>query len=297
MKKKKIIRFSIIIGIFLIIFGLVFLLNKDKIRRKIDSVEYKVDIIPYDMQAVNEYSSFFSVVNILNNYLNDINDEDTDTLLDILHIEYLEEYDINPNNLYDNIGNFSNILELSFKVKQMDYKIYEDNYLYYAKGDIIANNFEDNEVILSDVMFLVNIDYENVTYSIYPLDTLKNNLPIDNPLAKIIPNNHNELEGSNIITKDYICNLYLNDFINKVNNNVSDTYSLLNEDFRKRMYPHKDEYISYMNNNKDKLSSQIFSCNDLSESDHVYEIKDMNSNSYIFKEESIMNYKVEFTLQ
>ena len=44
MKKEKIIRFSIIIGIFLIIFGLVFLLNKDKIRRKIDSVEYKVEI-------------------------------------------------------------------------------------------------------------------------------------------------------------------------------------------------------------------------------------------------------------
>ena len=51
-----------------------------------------------------------------------------------------------------------------------------------------------------------------------------------------------------------------------------------------------------MSKNKNKLSSQIFSCNSLSIQQHIYEIKDMNYNTYTFTEESVMNYKVEFTI-
>ena len=296
MNKKKIIRFSIIIAIFLIIFGIVFLLNKDKIYQN-SNEEYKIDIIPYNMQVVNEYSSFFSVVNILNNYLNFIHDYNSEALFQILDQEYIDLYNIDEDNLYDNVGNFKDSLQLSFKAKNMAYKDYSNKYLYYVKGDIIANNFEDNEVILSDVMFLVSIDYDNITYAIYPVKYLYDKLPINNPEKEIINNSYNELSGSNIITDDYICNLYLNDFIDKINNNIDDTYYILNEDFRRKQYSKKEDYISFMNNNKDKLSYQVFSCSLVSGKNHIYEIKDMNFNSYTFIEESIMNYKVEFTIK
>ena len=49
--------------------------------------------------------------------------------------------------------------------------------------------------------------------------------------------------------------------------------------------------------NKNKLSSQVFSCSSLSGREKIYEVKDMNFNTYIFTEESIMKYKVEFTLK
>ena len=52
-----------------------------------------------------------------------------------------------------------------------------------------------------------------------------------------------------------------------------------------------------MNNNKDKLNSQVYSCSSLSGNNHVYEVKDMNYNTYIFREKSIMNYTIEFNLK
>ncbi len=298
MKKKKIIRFSIVLGIFLIIFGIVFLINSlNKNNFNNDYQKPEPEVIPYEMEPVKEYSYFFSIVNILNNYLDYLKDQNYEALYNILHDEYISLYNINENNIYDNLGSFSSSLQLSFNAKIMSYKTYNNRYLYYVKGDIIENNFEDSNIVSNDAMFLVNIDYDNVTYAIYPLDKIYENLPIRNPEKSILLNPYNELIGSNIITKEYICNLYLNDFINKINSNVSDTYSLLSKDFQKKMYPQKNDYIKYMNNNKDKLSSQVFSCNQLSEQKHIYEIKDMNFNNYIFTEESVMKYNVEFTLE
>lgn len=297
MKKKKIIRFSIIMIIFLVIFGIVFLINSLNKNNNIDYQEPKPEVIPYEMEPVKEYSYFFSVVNILNNYLNYIHDKNNEALMQILHPEYIDFYSIDNNNLYDYLGDFGDNLQVSFKAKMMTYKIYDDNnYLYYVKGDIIGNNFEDSKVVFSDAMFLVNIDYDNVTYAIYPLDYRYEVLPIEKPEKKISLNNYNELVGSNIITKDFICSLYLNDFIDKINNN-EDTYYLLSDDFRRKQYPKKDNYLSFMANNKDKLNYQVYSCSSLSGTSHVYEVKDMNFNSYTFIEESIMNYKVEFTIK
>ena len=296
MKKKKIIRFSIIMVIFLVIFGIVFLINSlNKKNINTNYQEPEPEVIPYEMEPVEEYSYFFSIVNILNNYLNYVHDKNNEALLQILHSEYLDLYKINDSNLYDNLGNFEDGLQLSFKAKIMDYKMYDNRYLYYVKGEIIENNFEDSKVVSNDVMFLVNVDYDNVTYAIYPLNYLYEILPINEPEKEISLNNYNELIGSNIITKEYICNLYLDDFIDKINND-EDTYHLLSDDFRKKQYPKKDDYLSFMANNKDKLNYQVYSCNSLSGTSHVYEVKDMNFNSYTFTEESIMNYKVEFTI-
>ncbi len=296
MKKKKIIRFSIIIVIFLIIFGIVFLINGLHKNNDFDYQEPESEKIPYEMEPVREYSYFFSVINILNQYLSYLNDQNNEALLQILHPEYLDLYKINEHNLYDNLGEFKS-LQLSFKANIMAYKTYNNKYLYYVKGDIVANNFEDNNIVEENAMFLINVDYDNITYAIYPLNYLYEILPINEPEKDIILNNYNELIGSNVITKDYICNLYLNDFIWQVNNNPQKSYDLLNSDFRKKEFKEKNKYLSFIDDNKNKLSSQVFSCSSLSGREKIYEVKDMNFNTYIFTEESIMKYKVEFTLK
>ena len=170
MKKKKIIRFAIIIVIFLIIIGIIFLINNFNNTNNFEYQEPEPEVIPYEMEPVKEYSYFFSVVNILNNYLNYLHDKNSDALFQVLHPEYLDLYKIDENNIYDNLGNFEDSLQLSFKAKVMAYKTYGNRYLYYVKGDIIENNFEDSMVISNDVMFLINIDYDNVTYTIYPFN-------------------------------------------------------------------------------------------------------------------------------
>ena len=295
MKKNKIIRFCIVIGIFLMIFGIVFLTNSLTKKNQNIYQEPEPEKIPYDMQTVTEYSYFFSVVNILNKYLGYLADQNTEALYQVLHPDYQSLNKINDSNLYNNVGNFKDKI-LSFKAKIMAYKTYNNCYLYYVKGDIINNNFEDSNILKNNAMFLVNIDYDNLSYAIYPLNDISEDLPIKEPELEITLNNYNELQGSNIITEDYICNLYLNDFIEKINNNPSDTYSLLNNDFRKKQYPTIEDYLNFISNHKDKFNSQVYSCSSLSGTSHVYEVKDMNFNSYTFTEESIMNYKVEFTI-
>ena len=298
MQKKKIIRFAIVLIIFLVIFGIVFVINQLTNNQYEKYEEPEKEITPYNMESVTEYSYFFSIVNILNNYLSNLKNHNTESLLNVLHSEYLKEYKINENNIYDNLVKLDSDSQYTFKVRKMDYKTYDElnRYLYYINGDIILNNFEDSEVFMENVKFLINVDYENLTYAIYPLSFLYEILPVINPQKEIIKNKDNGLIGSNVITKDYICNLYLSDFIRIVNNDLDKSYDLLESDFRRKNYAKKSSYIDYMNKNKSKLSSQIYSCNSLSAKNHVYEIKDMNFNTYTFTEESIMNYKVEFTI-
>ena len=270
MQKKKIIRFAIVLIIFLVIFCIVFVVNQLSSSQYENYEEPEKEITPYN----------------------------TESLLNILHSEYIKEYDINENNIYNNLIKLNSDSQYTFKARKMDYQTYDElnRYLYYVNGDIILNNFEDSEVFMKDIKFLINVDYENLTYAIYPLNYLYEVLPIINPQKEIIKNEDNGLIGSNVITKDYICNLYLNDFISIVNNDLDKSYDLLESDFRRKNYAKKSSYIDYMSKNKNKLSSQIFSCNSLSIQQHIYEIKDMNYNTYTFTEESVMNYKVEFTI-
>ena len=79
----------------------------------------------------------------------------------------------------------------------------------------------------------------------------------------------------------------MNDFIEKINDDISSTYLLLDEDFRKKEYPNKDDYVKFMNSNKNNLSYQVYNCNSLSGNDHVYEVKDMNFNTFVFYEKAV----------
>ncbi len=298
MFKKKYLSLIIILIIFLIIFLTVFLLNLANNNNQEIYQEKEPPTIPYNMEKVNDYSQFFSVLNNVVTYLNYLKDHNTIVLNNLLNKEYIETFKIDQNNIYDYLGYFKEEYPLNFKIKNMYYQTYDNfnRYLYFINGDIIENDFAENKIIQEDTMFLVNVDYENITYSIYPLIYFEEDMPLKNPERKIDANPYNKLIGSNIISKDYICNLYLSDFIKNINNNPENTYDLLETNFRKKSYPKKNDYIKYINNNKDKFSTQIYACNLLSSQKRIYEIKDMNLNKYIFTEEDIMNYKVEFTL-
>ena len=103
MQKKKIIRFAIVLIIFLVIFGIVFVINQLTNNQYEKYEEPEKEITPYNMESVTEYSYFFSIVNILNNYLSNLKNHNTESLLNVLHSEYLKEYKINENNIYDNL--------------------------------------------------------------------------------------------------------------------------------------------------------------------------------------------------
>ena len=187
MKKKKIIRFSIIIGIFLIIFGLVFLINNFNNKNiDLDYQQPKPEVIPYEMEPVKEYSYFFSVVNILNNYLDYVHDKNNEALFQILHPEYINFYVVNNNNLS---------IVLTYGVGATDI-VYPEYYTYNI--DLKTGN---------------QLSYEEL-YNIAGLNSSNINSKVEKAITKIIQDKLTDDEKTNF-------NTYNDESINNYKNSVS----------------------------------------------------------------------------
>ena len=107
-------------------------------------------------------------------------------------------------------------------------------------------------------------------------------------------NSFNEIEASNIVTNDYICNLYYSSYIDKLVNNIDESYELLEDDFKNKNFANKEKYIEFMNNKLKSISLDIKNCTKTTRNDkRIYTIFDGN-NTFNFIEESIMNYRVSF---
>lgn len=295
-KKKKIIVLSIICILFLSLLALAYTLYK-KTESEKDYVEEVQEQIPEQMSVVTEYDIFFSIGNNLNQYLKYLQDQNADAIYSLLSKEFIEEYEITPQNVLNYLDQYEQKTN-TFQAKSMYYKSEETKYLFYVKGDIIEDNYETSSIVKENVLFLVSADYQNLTYSVYPLEyEITSNLPVKCEDITILPNEYNEFLGSGVITKEYICNLYLSDFYTTIIKNPSKTYELLQKKFRTHTYPKKKDYLSFLEENQEKFTSQILYC-DLAATNtpRIYKITDLNYNTYTFTEERIMKYKVEFSL-
>ena len=292
-KVKKIVGVSLVFGIIFLIVAFLFHMNKEE---NVPS-EYEENLNYYtklfDMEYVVDYPSFFSVVNDLNKYLSSLDEQDV--LYNLLSKEYLTEKNITLNNVLDRVKKYENNDNLNIRVKSMSYKVINDNYVYFAIGDIYQNNFDTLDLIEENVKFLVAVDYETLAYSIYPIEDFQlTELPFKT--ISILNNNDNQMQGSKVITEDYICNLYYSLFYNQITKDVAETYDLTSKDFSGRRFNSKDEYVNYMKDKVDKISPNIYDCSLASGGEkRIYVIKDYNYNIYTFTEKSIMNYEVDIT--
>lgn len=295
-KKLIIIRTSIIVILFFLLFLLAYLVDDfAKQADKQNEIAKPSETMPFQMEYVQDYSSFFNVVNDLNTFLNYHQKRNTLALTSVLHQKFIQENNINYNNVMQYLDDYG-VEQLSFKAHKMYFSKTNNNYIYYVKGDVVALLFENQTVVKDDARFLVAIDYDNITYAIYPLkDTQEENLPFNNVYIK--PNDYNQFKGTNVITNNYICNLYYSEFYNILQTSPVDTYDLLDQKFKEGRYRKADNYVSYIEKKLVKISPEIAECQlstDIGQ--RVYTIKDQNYNIFTFTEESIMNYKVKFSL-
>lgn len=285
--KFGIVAFVIILSLILIIFA--FHLAQDHNSENNDN--------PYKMEKVTEYGIFFSIVNNINKYLFYSYSKNSSALINILNKDYLKKNNITISNVLSKIANYEN--SPSFKAKEIYFKDIDDNYLCYAKGDIVYEEYEGIVTYKENVDFLILLDYTNFTIEIYPLDlnSNKEELPLVISKIAIAKNSYNSLETSKIITNDYICNLYYAEFYMTLVNDINKSYSLLDNDFKKENFNTLTEFQTYWQDNISKINSNIKSCS-MSEMDGLryYTIIDSNNNSFEFRENKIMDYSVKFTI-
>lgn len=279
-KKKDDIRtFLVIVIVCVLCVVFVLILNRKSNFDKLD--------------VVNEYNVFFTNVNYVNNYLNYIASDNNEAVYSLLDNKYIENNNITVDNVLDNIDDYS--FGVSLKANNMDFVQVGNNFVYYINGKIYENTYNGKELVDDNFSMIVINDYDNLSYSLYPVD--KNYKSVINNVKKINinNNNYNNVSGSELINKEQICVMYLSDFIDSMV--INESYDLLS-DSMKDIYTNKDDYQRYINNNIRLFNSTAAKCKlEKIDDKRVYTVIDDNENTYVFTEDNIMNYKVDFYLK
>lgn len=245
------------------------------------------------LTSVNEYNIFFSNVNYVNNYISMIAKENKGVINNLLDDRYIKENNIE---LLYNTYRYSDMS--SFEANEMYYVQIRKNFIYYVKGNVYDINHDGKEIINENFSILIIHDTSTNSYSLYPV-TDDNYSKIINSIwnIKINDNQYNKYIKTDDIGIDQICSLYLSDFLSNTFNGNYSSYDLLSENMKK-IYTSKSYYQNYINNNFDIISSIADKCKSENIDDkRVYTVIDENENKYVFTENSIMNYKVDFYLK
>ena len=248
------------------------------------------------MEPVSEYNVFFSNVNYVNNYINYVSNDDSEAVYALLDDDYIDDNNITYDNVLNNVKNYST--GSFIKVTSMSFVEIKNNFIYYITGSILENNFDGNVVIDDNFSIILKSDFDNLTFSLYPV-TDDNYEKIINSIKKIdIENNNvNVVTKSELISKEQVCIIYLSDFFSYFGGDMEKSYNLLSDEM-KTIYPDMGSYVNVVNSNISKFSTVADKCLMQKVDDNrVYTVIDNNENTYVFTEESIMNYKVDFYLK
>ena len=279
MKKDDIKTFITIIIICTLIVGLVLILNRKSNSEK--------------LEVVNDYNSFFTTTNYVNNFLS--YSKDSSKLYDVIYSSYINDNNITKDNIFDYIKSYQG--DVSIKVTDMKYVKVKDNYIYYVKGKLYQSTFDSVEVIEDNFEVVVLVDINTSSYGIYPIDD-NDYKDIINGIKriKIDNNSNNVVKTSSSISKEQMCVVYLSDYIDKLNNDINSAYDVLSNSMKEK-YVSLDNFRMYINNNLNRITTDADKCSlENVKNKRIYTVLDKNSNKYVFVETNIMNYKVDFYL-
>lgn len=282
MRKDDIKTFVTIVIVCLVIVVLVLILNHKSNSDK--------------LETVNEYNTFFTVTSYVNDYINNISNQDSSSLYDVLYSDYIDKKNITLNNIYDNIEEYP--INSSVKVIKMEYVKVKNDYIYYVEGKVNQITFDGKQEIDNNFKVVVITDFDTLSFAIYPLQENDNYKKTIDSIKKIeIENNkNNKIKNSSLVSKEQICVFYLSDYVDKLNNNIEEAYNLLS-DQQKKQYT-LDKYKEFINANIDKITTDADKCSlELSGTNRVYTVIDINKNKYTFTEKNIMNYNVSLYLE
>ena len=282
MRKDDIKTFVTIVIVCVVIVVLVLILNHKSNSDK--------------LETVNEYNTFFTVTSYINDYINNISNQDSSSLYDVLYSDYIDKKNITLNNIYNNIEEYP--INSSVKVIKMEYVKVNNDFIYYVEGKVNQITFDGKQEIDNNFKVVVITDFDTLSFAIYPLQEKDNYKKIIDSIKKIKieDNKNNKIKNSSLVSKEQICVFYLSDYVDKINNNIEEAYNLLS-DQQKKQYT-LDKYKEFINANIDKITTDADKCSlELSGTNRVYKVIDINKNKYTFTEKNIMNYNVSLYLE
>ena len=257
------------------------------------------------IRLVENREYYYTVQSIVQSYIYSIMENDSETLLNTLDPEYINEYNINENNVVDRLNNFAK----DVNEEDIDkYKILIEK-MYYSEQSTINTFFVKLKVInretelVTDTSIIVEMDLMYNVYYILPYEYMeKNNYLNIQENSKyefkektIEANDYNEYEIEVIENDATIISDLMDNFTDNVIYNLDNSYDLFSEEYKKERFNTLDKYKDYMNNNINKIISSSIKKYRIDTFDdyNQYIFIDQNGNYYIFKETTIMEYTVQ----
>ncbi len=258
---KKII---LILAILVLIMGVILIVLLTKQRSELegqDEVLEEVEIpseideseISKKISIVNSENEFFTMQNILENYLLYIKAENVDAVYNMLDENYIKQNNIDNTNVITQMKSKINSYDDSFELKQAYYRDSTNTAIYYLYGTIAKNNN------IQDFYTKIYLDRSNNAYSIFLINKeqyeqyISENLKEDTT-KEILQNQYNKFKMTTL-SQEEIANKYFNDYIYLAASNSQKAYELLQEDYKKSKFQTIDKYKKYLEERKDVIDS------------------------------------------
>lgn len=300
-KYTKILMAIILVIILIIILTIFLILNMidnpehNEINNNVVEEEINSAI---EEEIVTEKIEYYTVRNCINSYLNYLNENSSiyyiggeknidiqkETIYNLLSSNYIKSKKIEMINVLDNVGTISEqqiFIPLQMKVLK---KENINKYVAYGIIQTIDNNF------IKEQYFIVDLDKNNKTFSIEPLE--KQNLNIDeieikNNNISINNNDTNSYEEAKV-TDEYVTREYFILYKKLVRSKPEIIYNMMSEEYRQLRFGALDDFKKYINDNIEEIKTINLKQYLVNNYDNYTEYvgKDQFGNLYIFNENS-----------
>lgn len=319
-KKVLIILLILLIMIGIIVFALIQLeqANKSKTENDISQVE---DIQGKSFEEIKDYKTYFSVKEVINNYITYMKQINGDEYVDTSRLN-MTKAEVAEAMQEDGLDAIKSILDDDYKKNVSDNSIIQIQNQYKQNGTYdkevtyslnIDNVYEcqlTNNIIITlaeaklngkELNVLVKFDNKNNTYSMFLDDYVskynynKNMDKKDFNISKneIIKNSYNntiKVDDSEV----YVITQYFSDFRMKMLNDTEVAYRELDSDYAQKKFGDYSNFQNYINENKESITyAGINKYQVVENSDNKeYICIDENGKYYIFVESGIGKYTV-----
>lgn len=299
MKKKMIIILIVIISILCIIcLGILKILDKEEGNTVNNEIVEVQDTLRPDETVQEEYSiekernatRFFTVQDCIQTYIDAINNNDAQAILDKLSTTYKEDNSIHESNI-------SNLINLyngnTFTAKEIEI-LRGDRIFQYRVYGYLTNDQGRQYMYLK-----VKTDKNNRTFEIEPYIreeyTSLEDIPLEEANIDEIAKNDNNTFSYRDISKEEISRIYQRYYTNLEIERPEEAYEMLDVSYKQERFPTIDDFKMYVEENREAIEQASLSGYSVNNEDNItkYVIRDSYNNQYIIEEESIMNFTIQ----
>lgn len=274
-------------------------------------------------KQVNDYTTFYSVKNILNNYTEYVKQVNGDLYIDPERVS-MEEEELKATTKESGIITITALLDEEYlsNMNINEETIIEKQQVYLEKGDysedviysvtisnmLIGELKENLDLVLVNAMIndeelnlLVKLDQTNKTYSIFYEDYIEAYGYNEETTPEQIQISDNNIEVNEyntyteaVINDEYLVTQYFSEYRSNMLYNTQQAYELLDPTYREKKFGSYENFVNYISNNNQEILTASISGYEINEFEGIkeYVCIDQYGKYYIFSETNIASFDV-----